>query len=89
MNHVEWSGFSRLLLVEVEVDIFLGGAGVPNDSPAFNGDLERGMHEVFRISMNRADVEVTVTHYLNSIRPGGDAFHPAVSWERFATLSSN
>jgi len=89
LNLVQWSGFSRLLLVEVEVDIFVGGAGVPTDSPAFNGDLERAMREVFRRAMNRADVEVTVTLYLNGIRPGGDTFRPALSWERFAILSSN
>jgi len=89
LNHVHWSGFSRLLLVEVEVDIFVGGEGVPTDSPAFNGDLERATCEVFRRAMNRADVKVTVTLYLNGIRPGGDTFRPALSWERFAILSSN
>jgi len=86
---VQWSGFSRLLLVEVEVDIFVGGAGVPTETHAFNGDIERAMLEVFRRAMNRADVEVAVTLYLNGNRPGGDTFRPAVSWEQFAILSSN
>jgi len=89
LNHVQWSGFSRLLLVEVEVDIFVGGAGVPTESYAFDGYLERAMREVFRRAINRADVEVSVTLYLNGIRPGGDTFRPALSWERFAILSSN
>ena len=89
LNLVQWSGFNRLLLVEVEVDTFAGGAGVPAESYAFNGDLERAMREIVRRAINRADVEVSVTLYLNGIRPGGDTFCPAVSWERFAILSSN
>lgn len=35
--------------------------------------------------MNRADVEISVTIYLNSTRSGGDTFRPALSWEQFAT----
>jgi len=86
LKHVQWSGFSRLLLVEVEVDVFAGGAGALAESYTL---LERAMCEIFRRAMNRADVEVSVTLYLNGIRPGGDTFRPAVSWERFTTLSSN
>jgi len=55
----------------------------------FNGDLERDVCEIFRRAINRADVEISVTIYLNSTRSGGDAFRPALSWEQFATLSSD
>jgi len=67
----------------------VGGAGVPNESSTFNGDLERAIRKVFTRAMNKAGVEVSVTLYLNSTRPGGDTFLPAVSLERFATPSSN
>ena len=89
LKHVQWSGFSRLLLVEVEFDIFAADMGISTTSNAFNGDLERAIREIFRRAINRADVEVSVTLYLNGIRPGVDTFRPALSWERFAILSSN
>ena len=89
LNHVQWSGFSHLWLLEVEIEIFVGSAGAPTDSSSFTGYLERVIREIFRRAINRAGVEVSVTLYLNSTRPGGDTFRRAVSWERFATLTSN
>jgi len=89
LNHVQWSGFSHLWLLEVEIEIFTASVGVPTELSTFNGDLERAIREIFRRAINRAGVEVSVTLYPNSTMPGGDAFRPAVSWERFATLSSN
>ena len=85
-NHVQWSGFSHLWLLEVEIETF---AGIPTESSIFNGDLEKGIREIFRRAINRAGVEVSVTLYLDSTRPGGDTFHPTISWERFATLPTN
>jgi len=87
LDQVQWSGFSRLRLLEVKVDMFRGIEGLlaePEPS-TFNGDLERDVREIFGRAMNRADVEVSVTLYLNIKRPGGDAFCPVLSWERFAT----
>jgi len=71
--------------------MFMGSEGLlaePKPS-TFNGDLERDVCEIFRRAMSQADVEISVTIYLNSTRPGGDTFRPALSWERFATLSSD
>jgi len=91
LDQVQWSGFSHLRLLEVKVDMFRGIEGLlaePEPS-TFNGDFERDVREIFGRAMNRADVEVSVTLYLNSKRPGGDTFRPVLSWERFATLSSD
>jgi len=90
LDQVQWSGFNRLRLLEVEIDMFMGGVGLPAEPEpsTFNGDLERDVCEIFRRAMNREDVEISVTLYLNSTRPGGDTFRPVLSWERFATLSS-
>jgi len=90
LDQVQWSGFSRLRLLEVEIDMFMGGVGLPVEPElsVINGDLERDVRDIFRRAMNREDVEVSVTLYLNSTRPGGDTFRPVLSWERFATLSS-
>jgi len=91
LDQVQWSGFSHLRLLEVKVDMFRGIEGLlaePEPSTS-NGDLERDVREIFGRAMNRADVEVSVTLYLNSKRPGGDTFRPVLSWERFATLSSD
>ena len=91
LDQVQWSGFSRLRLLDVEVDMFMGSEGLlaePKPS-TFNGDLERDVCKIFRRAMNQADVEISVTIYLNSTRPGGDTFHPALSWARFATLFSD
>ena len=91
LDQVQWSGFSRLRLLEVEIDMFMGGVGLPAEPEpsVINGDLERDIRDIFRRAMNREDVEVSVTLYLNSTRPGGDTFRPVFSWERFATLSSD
>ena len=91
LDQVQWSGFSRLRLLEVEIDMFMGGVGLPAEPEpsVINGDLERDIRDIFRRAMNREDVEVSVTLYLNSTRPGGDTFRPILSWERFATLSSD
>ena len=91
LDQVQWSGFSRLRLLEVEIDMFMGGVGLPAEPEpsVINGDLEKDVRDIFRRAMNREDVEVSVTLYLNSTRPGGDTFRPVFSWERFATLSSD
>jgi len=91
LDQVQWLGFSRLRLLEVEIDMFMGGVGLPAEPEpsVINGDLEKDVRDIFRRAMNREDVEVSVTLYLNSTRPGGDTFRPVLSWERFATLSSD
>jgi len=71
--------------------MFMGSEGLlaePEPS-AINEDLERDVREIFRRAMNREDVDVSVKLYIDSTRPGGDTFHPALSWERLATLASD
>jgi len=43
LDQVQWSGFSRLRLLEVEIDMFMGGVGLPAEPElsVINGDLER------------------------------------------------
>jgi len=59
LDQVQWSGFSRLRLLEVEIDMFMGGVGLPAEPElsVINGDLERDVRDIFRRAMNREDVE--------------------------------
>ena len=85
-NKIHWAGFSRLWLLEVNVNkYFIDTEEFTSESQRVVkiGYLERGVREKFKRIKDRANVEVLITVYLKNERPGGQVFEHTMSWEEF------
>jgi len=87
-NNIYWAGLSRLWLLEVNVNkYYIDTEEITGESQRAVkiGYLERGVCDKFKRIKDRANVEVLVTAYLESERPGGQVFDPSMYWEEFDT----
>jgi len=87
-NSIHWEGFPRLWLLEVNLNkYYIDTEEITDESQRVVkiGYLERGVRDKFKRIKDRANVEVLVTAYLESERPGGQVFDPSMSWEEFDT----
>jgi len=83
-NNIHWAGFSRLWLLEVNVNkYFIDMEEIIGESQrAVKIEyLERGVREKIKRIKDRANVEVLITVNLKSERPGGWVFDHITSWE--------